>query len=116
MRPDPSNLLTLALPAEPFRDLAAEILGKAIEKGGVVEAIKTAAAADIASQGLIDKAAAAQFLGVEPRTLEVWMRPVAQGGKAVPHMKIGETVRFRIDQLREWADQYTVNRVLPKVA
>lgn len=96
-----------------FRAAAEAALARALEKGGIVEAIKDASMAALASKGLLDKEAAARYFGIEPRTLEIWIRPLGErGGKGVPHLKIGETVRFKLASLEAWAAQHELNRVV----
>ncbi len=105
--------MELKLDPTEFRDVAESALQSALEKAGVVKAIQDAALANLAARGLLDKELAAKFLGIEPRTLEIWMRPLGDRcGRGVPHMKIGETVRFKIESLEAWAAQHEVNRVL----
>jgi excisionase family DNA binding protein len=113
----PTTGLKVELPAEMSRELGAEILRAALEKAGVMEAILLAVQAQIALRGLIDKPEAARYLGISVPTLEVWLRKEGdRGGRGVPHLKIGETVRFKISSLDAWATQHEVNQVLPRAA
>ena len=62
-----------------------------------------AAMAEDASQGYMDKAAAMKYVKLESeRALETWMKPVKDGGRGMPHMKIGETVRFSRARIDAW--------------
>jgi len=45
---------------------------------------------------LINKADAAQYLGVSVRTLEAW---ISKGTGTLPYVKIGRMVRYRMDDL-----------------
>lgn len=112
----PDNVLPLHLPADQFSTIATKAMADALERGGVVEAIKEASLAALALRGYIDKEAAAKFLGVETRTLEAWMRPEAEGGKGLPHLKFDRAVRFRIEALEEWARKFEVNPLVKKFA
>jgi hypothetical protein len=113
---DAGRMLELRMPGEQFADIATEVLTAALDRGGVAEAIKQAAQATLALRGLLLKEQAATFLRIEVRTLELWMRPEAEGGKGVPHLKIDRTVRFRIEALEEWARKFEVNPVARRLA
>ena len=106
-------VMTLHFPPE----LAERALTESLRAAGVAQAIAEAAEVRLALRGLLDKAAAAKFLKIEERTLEIWMRTAGdRGGRGVPHFKIGEAVRFTLPALEAWLAQYEVNKVLPKVA
>lgn len=109
--------MKLELGETEFREVAESVLARAIEKGGVVDAIREAAEAALAARGLLDKEQARRYLQIEERTLEIWMRPAGvKGGRGVPHMKIGEAVRFRLESLEAWALQHEINKVVPIAA
>ena len=114
--PDHDNVMELRLPADQFRDVATAVLKDALERGGIAEAIRQAAMAALAMKGMLEKEHAAKYLGIEVRTLELWMKPVAEGGKGVPHLKIDKTVRFRIEALDAWSAKFEVNPVARRLA
>lgn len=103
--------MELRLPGEEFSDIATQVLTAALERGGITEAIKQAALAALAMRGLLNKEQAAAFLQIKVRTLETWMASEAEGGKGIPHLKMGEIVRFRIEALEEWTRKFEVNPV-----
>lgn len=97
--------------------LAESVLACALREAGIVAQIEAAVQTRLSETGLLDKVQAAKFLSIEMRTLEVWMRPGGdRGGRGVPHLKIGEAVRFKVASLEAWAGQYEINRLLPRVA
>lgn len=105
----------------PLRDsideLAARVLGHALQEAGIVEAIRVATETHLAHSGLLTKEQAAKWLRIEESALQIWIRPVGdRGGRGVPHLKIGETVRFRLASLEAWAAQFEVNKILPAAA
>jgi DNA-binding transcriptional MerR regulator len=54
-----------------------------------------------ATEKLLDDAAAAEILGVEPRTLRLW-----RNTRRLPFLKISSRViRYRADDLQRWLDQ-----------
>ena len=57
---------------------------------------------------LIDRAAAAEYLGVSPGTLANWQ---STGFRRVPHVKIGKRVRYRISDLDAFIEQNLVNPI-----
>ena len=108
--------MEIKLHGEEFRDVAEKALNVAIERSGLVAAIREAAAARLALTGAIDKEQAAEYFGITVRTIEGWMKPVADGGLGLPHLKFGTAVRFKIASLESWSAQYEINRVLQRVA
>ncbi len=57
---------------------------------------------------LIDRTAAAEYLGVSAGTLANW---ASTGFRLVPHIKIGRRVRYRISDLAAFIEQNLVNPV-----
>jgi predicted site-specific integrase-resolvase len=57
---------------------------------------------------LIDRTAAAEFLGVSPGTLANWQ---STGFRRVPHVKIGRRVRYRISDLAKFIEQNLVDPI-----
>lgn len=100
-----------------IEQLAERVLSEALKQSGIVPAIELAVQAQLSMSGLLDKPAAAKWLRIEESALQIWMRPVGdRGGRGLPHVKIGETVRFRLSALEAWVAQFEVNRVLPAAA
>jgi hypothetical protein len=86
----------LAATADPVLMRVAVTIATQLAK--TAEAMATAAA-----NGYMDKAAAMEYVGLKSeRALENWMRPVREGGRGMPHMKIGETVKFKRDRIDAW--------------
>lgn len=54
---------------------------------------------------LLDTVAAAEYLGVEPRSLEVW-RCVKR--HSIPYIKVGRLVKYRQSDLDAWLESRTV--------
>jgi hypothetical protein len=97
--------------------LAREVLAEALESAGVVAAIELAAESHLACRGLLTKDQMLRYLSIESmRTLDMWMKPESDGGRGLPHLKIGETVRFRLSSVESWAEKYEVNRNLSSAA
>lgn len=92
---------------------AAQVFGPMLQAvGGELAARILRAAQAIAEdrkQGYMDKEEAAAYLGLEVRALENWMKPVAQGGRGLPHMRSGATVRFRRERIDAWYLSLEVN-------
>ena len=57
---------------------------------------------------LIDRPAAAQYLGVSPGTLANWQ---STGFRRVPHIKIGKRVRYRISDLAQFIELNVVDPI-----
>jgi len=57
---------------------------------------------------LIDRKAAAEYLGVSPGTLANWQ---STGFRRVPHVKIGKRVQYRIADLDRFIESNLVNPV-----
>jgi len=57
---------------------------------------------------LIDRAAAAQYLGVSPGTLGNW---ASTNFRRVPYIKIGRRVRYRLRDLEQFVEANLVNPV-----
>jgi hypothetical protein len=55
---------------------------------------------------LIDRAAAAQYLGVSPGTLANWQ---STGFRRVPHVKIGKRVKYRVADLDRFIESNLVD-------
>jgi hypothetical protein len=109
--------MELKLAPEELADAVAGAVERALREAGVAAAVRAAIDAELALRGLLTKEQGAKYLGIESRTLEIWMRPAGQnGGRGVPHLKIGETVRFKLASLEAWALQFEVNKVLPAAA
>ncbi len=109
--------MELKLATGELSDALAHGVAEALRGAGIVAAVNAAIEAELAARGLLTKEQAAKFLTIELRTLENWMRPAGdRGGRGVPHLKIGETVRFKLQSLEAWACQFEVNRVLPAAA
>lgn len=53
---------------------------------------------------LLDEKAASTYLGLSPGTLSVWR---STGRYALPFVKIGRKVRYRMSDLDLWIDQRT---------
>lgn len=56
---------------------------------------------------LVGTAAAAAYLGVTPRTLEVWRSTQRH---PIPYVKVGRLVRYSIKDLDEWLTARRVER------
>lgn len=101
--------LSLELPADDFRSIAAPVLERV---SGLLAAQLVRAAEQIAedrASGCMDKEEAAAYLKIKVRALENWMRPVSEGGRGVPHSKLGETVRFQRSRIDRWLVANEVN-------
>lgn len=61
---------------------------------------------DAQNQQLLDDEHAAAFINVSPKTLPVWR---STGRYAIPYIKIGRKVRYRVEDLRAWLDSRTVD-------
>ncbi len=57
-----------------------------------------------ASDGLLSKRALAPRLQISVRTVDEWMRQ-----KRLPYIKIGKTVRFRLEDVLEKLNAHRVN-------
>ncbi len=55
---------------------------------------------------LLDTGPAADYLGVTPRTLEVW-RCVKR--HAIPYIKVGRLVKYRQSDLDAWLESRTID-------
>jgi len=53
---------------------------------------------------LVDEKAAAEFLDTTPGTLSVWR---STGRYALPFVKVGRKVRYRVSDLEAWLEQRT---------
>lgn len=53
---------------------------------------------------LVDDTDAANILGVSPGTLSVWR---STGRYALPFVKVGRNVRYRVSDLNAWLDKRT---------
>lgn len=53
---------------------------------------------------LVDEKAAAEILGTTPGTLSVWR---STGRYALPFVKVGRKVRYRVSDLEAWLAQRT---------
>lgn len=53
---------------------------------------------------LVDEKAAADILGVSGGTLSVWR---STGRYALPYVKVGRRVRYRLSDLEKWLEQRT---------
>lgn len=60
----------------------------------------------ITQDNLLDTGPAADYIGVTPRTLEVW-RCVKR--HAIPYIKVGRLVKYRQSALDEWLESRTVD-------
>lgn len=101
--------MRIELPPEDFRALAEPLLARV---AGVLAAQLAASATALAEEyaaGYMDKDEAAKYLGIEVRALENWMKPIREGGRALPHLKVGATVRFRRCRIDAWALDLEVN-------
>lgn len=56
------------------------------------------------TSGLVDEKAAAEILDTTPGTLSVWR---STGRYALPFVKIGRKVRYRVSDLEQWIEQRT---------
>ncbi len=56
------------------------------------------------ASGLVDEKAAAEILDTTPGTLSVWR---STGRYALPFVKIGRKVRYRVSDLEQWIEQRT---------
>lgn len=56
------------------------------------------------TRDLVDEKAAAEILGTTPGTLSVWR---STGRYALPFVKVGRKVRYRLSDLETWLDQRT---------
>lgn len=54
---------------------------------------------------LLTEDQAAEVLGVKAQTLSVWRSTKRHD---VPYVKVGRSVRYRLDHLMRWLDQRTV--------
>ena len=53
---------------------------------------------------MMSKSEMATYLGITERTIEIWMRR-----RIIPFIKLGRTVRFRVDSVLRYVDEkYTV--------
>jgi hypothetical protein len=57
---------------------------------------------------LIDRPAAAEYLGVSPGTLANWQ---STGFRRVPHIKIGKRVKYRISDLNYFIEANLVDAI-----
>ena len=55
---------------------------------------------------LLDNEPAAEYLGVQPHTLEIWR---CTGRYRIPYIKVGRRVKYRRADLDAWLDSRTVN-------
>lgn len=99
--------MKLDLPPEEFRAVAEPLLRAVAGQLAQQLAATAAALAQDAAEGYMDKEQAARYLGLEwgengSRTLEGWMKPVSEGGRGLPHMKIGATVKFKRGRIDAW--------------
>ena len=54
---------------------------------------------------IMSKSEMAAYLGITERTIEIWMRR-----RMIPFIKLGRTVRFRVDSVLRYVDEkYTVS-------
>lgn len=60
------------------------------------------------TSALLDTEAAAKYLGVAPRSLEVW-RCVKR--HSIPYIKVGRLVKYRLSDLDAWLEARTVGAV-----
>lgn len=108
--------MNLSLEDEQFRAVAGPMLERA---AGLIAAQLARAAEAMAADreaGLMEKAAAMDYLAIKSeRTLEAWMKP-EPGGRGLPHVKIGETVRFRRSSIDRWLTGQEVNRRMEDAA
>ena len=54
---------------------------------------------------LLKRAEAAEYMGLQPQTLAVWVTRQVNGP---PYVKIGRSVRYRKSDLDEWLQSQTV--------
>lgn len=98
-------MAALDIPADELAAAVEPLLARAgAELAGRILAIAQSVATD-REQGLMDKAAAAKYLGIEVRALEDWMKAPHESprGRGLPHFKLGETVRFSRVRIDAWA-------------
>jgi hypothetical protein len=95
--------LSVDIPAETFREVAEPLFTRIA--GALAAQLATVAETLAAerAQGYMDKAEAMLYVGLKSeRALEGWMKPLAEGGRGMPHMKIGETVKFKRSRIDAW--------------
>lgn len=56
------------------------------------------------TKDLVDDKAAAEILGLSPGTLSVWR---STGRYALPFVKVGRHVRYRVSDLEAWLEKRT---------
>ena len=61
--------------------------------------------ASLVRSDLLNTEQAASYLGVTPRTLEVWRCTKRQ---AIPYIKVGRLVKYRKTELDHWLAQQTI--------
>jgi hypothetical protein len=110
--------MRVEIPPEELSAAVSAGVRNALQGAGIVDAVHAAIEAQLALRGLLDKAEAMKFLRIKSeRTLELWMKPAGDnGGRGLPYLKIGDSVRFKLASLEAWSVQYEVNKVLPKAA
>ena len=54
---------------------------------------------------LLDRPAAAQYLGIKPNTLAIW---ASTKRHEIPYIKVGRSVRYRIEDLNAFVLKQTV--------
>lgn len=101
--------MTFVLPPEDFRALAEPLLARVAGLLAAQLAASATALAEEYASGYMDKDEAAKYLGIEVRALENWMKPLREGGRGLPHLKVGATVRFRRCRIDAWALTQEVN-------
>jgi hypothetical protein len=56
------------------------------------------------SPGILDDAGAANYIGIQPRTLRLWRRT-----RGVPHLKLSsKCIKYRVADLDKWLDAHRV--------
>jgi hypothetical protein len=105
--------LAVEIPAE---DLCAAAKPMLERVAGEIALQLTKAAQAVAEDrrcGCMNKEEAGAYLGQKVRTIENWMRPVGEGGRGLPHIKIGETVLFKRSRIDAWL--MTLERNTPPI-
>lgn len=103
-------MATIQIPDDQLTALVRPLLERVgAELAGHLLSSAAALVADRAA-GYMDKEGAAAYLGLKSeRALESWMKPLAQGGRGLPHLRFGATVRFRRDRIDAWSLAFEVN-------
>jgi excisionase family DNA binding protein len=68
--------------------------------------LSTAKAATRPEDERLDTAQAADYLGVQQHTLEIWR---SSGRYRIPYIKVGKLIRYRRSALDDWMESRTVN-------